>query len=125
MKSTSTGLSWENAYLDKTGNYHLGPSRRRIGAGFGRRRRHDGKWIGHFSMHKVKQIIKGHDLLKATVSRRKLDQKPGVYSSRFHKSAFHHSKLLKAARHKRTVSKLSKAIAAHDHLENRRRRLPP
>merc|ERR1711939_828426 len=36
---TGAGYTANDAYLGETGHYYIGPSRRRIGAGFGRRRR--------------------------------------------------------------------------------------
>merc|ERR1711998_30385 len=62
------GYVSNNAYLDRHGHYHLGMSRRRIGSGFGRRRRGTGyqpaKWIGKVHSRMLRKIVKGHSLLK-------------------------------------------------------------
>merc|ERR1712072_858082 len=64
----SDGYISNNAYLDKYGHYHLGMSRRRIGAGFARRRRGTGfsagKWVGRVHSRMLRKIVKGHSLLR-------------------------------------------------------------
>merc|ERR1711981_730719 len=62
------GYISNNAYLDRHGHYHLGMSRRRVGAGFGRRRRGTGftpgKWVGRVHSKMLRNIVKGHSLLR-------------------------------------------------------------
>jgi len=57
------GVVSSDAYFNKKGHYFLGPSRRRIGAGFGRRRR--SKFNGKLTPKLIKQATKGKPLLKA------------------------------------------------------------
>merc|ERR1711998_223548 len=62
-KFYTDGVISSNAYRDPEGHYLLGASRRRIGAGFGRRRRFGEK--KPLTKSSVKKAEKGHDLLKA------------------------------------------------------------
>jgi hypothetical protein len=76
-KFYTDGVISSNAYRTPQGNYILGLSRRRIGAGFGRRRRFgmpagSGSAGGSAALmapfilkHEIKKAEKGHDLLKA------------------------------------------------------------
>merc|ERR1711907_123288 len=85
------GAISSNAYTDKKGRYFLGTNRRRVGAGFGRRRAE--KWVGKVSGHLQRKITKGHDLLKAATSSRVLRHgKKTTLEKRAH------SKLLAAAK---------------------------
>merc|ERR1712139_138241 len=85
------GAISSNAYTGKDGKYYLGTNRRRVGAGFGRRRAE--KWIGKVNGHLQRKFSKGHDLLKAAASSRVLR---GAKKTALEKRA--HSKLLAAAK---------------------------
>jgi len=63
-KFYTDGVISSNAYRDPEGHYLLGASRRRIGAGFGRRRR-VGMGTKKLTKKRVVAAEKGHDLLKA------------------------------------------------------------
>jgi hypothetical protein len=67
-KFYTDGVISSNSYRDEDGHYLLGQSRRRIGAGFGRRRRFDvpgtGSAAGPISKDEQAKIEKGHDILK-------------------------------------------------------------
>jgi hypothetical protein len=55
----SPGYTPDDAILGRKGHYYLGPSRRRIGAGFGRRRRSPlGKTTGYTEHKTASQIVK-------------------------------------------------------------------
>jgi len=57
------GVVSSDAYFNKRGHYFLGPNRRRIGAGFGRRRRT--KFNGKLTPKMIKQATRGKPILKA------------------------------------------------------------
>lgn len=68
-KFYTDGVISSNAYRDEDGHYLLGQSRRRIGAGFGRRRRFDVPGTGSaaggpITKDEQEKIEKGHDILK-------------------------------------------------------------
>merc|ERR1712072_39128 len=73
MKWYTDGVISSNARTDEDGHYLLGASRRRIGAGFGRRRRFVDP-TKKVTKHEVKKAEKGHEMLKAM-------GKPGSASS--------------------------------------------
>jgi hypothetical protein len=79
-KFYTDGVISSNAYRDEDGHYLLGMSRRRIGAGFGRRRRiasGSGQAPADepLSKNTQKEIEKGHDVLKEAFGKPK-DPKP-------------------------------------------------
>merc|ERR1711959_548433 len=100
------GAISSNAYTDKRGRYFLGTNRRRIGAGFGRRRAE--KWRGRVSKDLKKSYSHGHDLLKAMISRHSFGEKKGYSSRSFDKSHFDKGEpLLQAAKHKRKTREIA------------------
>jgi len=74
-KFYTDGVISSNAYRDEDGHYLLGQSRRRIGAGFGRRRRFDvpgtGSAAGPITKDEQEKIEKGHDILKVGLGKPK------------------------------------------------------
>merc|ERR1712093_970045 len=90
-----------NAYTGKTGKYYLGTNRRRVGAGFGRRRAQ--KWTGKVPRALRLKISKGHDLLKAAESKRVLRNKKKRTASKKAKSA-----IMEAAKHRVKKKKVAK-----------------
>merc|ERR1711959_785410 len=105
-KWSPDGAISSNAYTDKRGRYFLGTNRRRVGAGFGRRRAK--KWIGRISKDIKKQYSAHHDLLKAAISRHTFEEKKGYYSRSFDKSAFpRKSKFFGATKHKRKTREIA------------------
>lgn len=63
----TNGVISDDAYTDNNGHYFLGPNRRRVGAGFGRRRRIETVKKNETVGAQVETAEEGHNLLKAGI----------------------------------------------------------
>merc|ERR1711939_643258 len=108
------GAISSNAYTGKDGKYYLGTNRRRVGAGFGRRRAE--KWTGKVPRALKLKVVKGHDLLKAAESKRVLRNVKKRTANKKAKSAIieaakRHIKKKKVAKKAKKKKKLPKGVA--------------